>query len=71
MVAKKGKRIIEYEGKVFYWFVRADDNGRLRIHILSDDKKINLEYPPFDSEVPVTPSYIRRLLDNCFLNNTR
>lgn len=67
MVAKKGKRKIEYEGNIFYWFVRADDNGRLRIHILSEDKKINLEYPPFDSEVPVTPSYIRRLLDNYFM----
>ena len=51
--------------------MRADDNGRLRIHILSEDKKINLEYPPFDSEVPVTPSYIRRLLDNYFMNHTR
>lgn len=71
MVAKKGKRKIEYEGNIFYWFVRADDNERLRIHILSEDKKINLEYPPFDSEVPVTPSYIRRLLDNYFMNHTR
>ena len=49
----------------------ADDNGRLRIHILSEDKKINLEYPPFDSEVPVTPSYIRRLLDNYFMKSIR
>ena len=71
MVAKKGKRKIEYEGNIFYWFVRADDNGRLRIHILSEDKKINLEYPPFDSEVPVTPSYIRRLLDNYFMKSIR
>ena len=38
---------------------------------MSEDKKINLEYPPFDSEVPVTPSYIRRLLDNYFMNHTR
>ena len=55
MVAKKGKRKIEYEGN----------------HILSEDKKINLEYPPFDSEVPVTPSYIRRLLDNYFMKSIR
>ena len=65
MVAKKGKR------KIFYWFVRVDDNGNMRIRILSDNKKINLEYPPFDSEVPVTPSYIRSLLDNYFMNHTR
>lgn len=71
MVAKKGKRKIEYEGNIFYWFVRVDDNGNMRIRILSDNKKINLEYPPFDSEVPVTPFYIRSLLDNYFMNHTR
>ena len=36
MVAKKGKRKIEYEGNIFYWFVRVDDNGNMRIRILSD-----------------------------------
>ncbi|MBR4083988.1 MAG: hypothetical protein IKK33_06855 [Lachnospiraceae bacterium] len=66
MVSKKGKRKIVYEGKIFYWFVRANDEGMLRIHIISEDKKTYLEYPPFDSEVPVTPSYIRRLLDEYF-----
>ena len=35
----------------------------------SEDKKINLEYPLFDSEVPVTPSYIRHLLDDYFDKN--
>lgn len=67
MVSKKGKRKIEYEGKLFYWFVRADYKGNLKIHILSEDKETNLEYPPFDSEVPVTPSYIRQLLDAYFI----
>lgn len=66
MVSKKGKRKIVYEGKIFYWFVRTNDDRRLRIHILSEDKKINLEYHPFDSEVPVTSSYIRQLLDEFF-----
>lgn len=66
MVSKKGKRKIEYEGKIFYWFVRTSDEGKLRIHILSEDKKTNLEYPPFDSELPVTPSYIKHLLDDYF-----
>ena len=67
MVSKKRKRKIVYNDKIFYWFVRVNDNGNMRIHILSEDKKINLEYPPFDSvdsELPATPSYIRRLLDN-------
>ncbi len=63
MVSKKGKRKIEHKGKTYYWFVQADDKGKLRIHILSEDKKTILEYPPFDSEVPVTPAYIRQLLD--------
>lgn len=66
MVSKKGKRKIEYDGKTFYWFVRANDTGILKIHILSEDKKNNLEYPLFDSEVPVTPSYIRYLLEGYF-----
>ena len=69
MVSKKVKRKIVYEGKIFFWFVRTNDDGNLRIHILSEDKKINLEHPPFDSEVPVMPSYIRRLLDEYFQNN--
>jgi len=65
-VSKKGKRKFEYEGKLFYWFVRSNDSGKFRIHILSEDKKINLDYPMFDSEVPVTPLYIRQLLDDYF-----
>lgn len=64
MVLKKGKRKIQYDGQVFFWFVRADNTNTRRIHILSEDKKINLEYPLFDSEVPVTPSYIRHLLEH-------
>lgn len=37
--------------------IRSNGEGILRIHILSEDKKINLEYPLFDSEVPVTPNF--------------
>ena len=71
MVLKKGKRKIEYCGNVFYWFVRVDDKKNFRIHILSEDKKINLECPPFDSEMPVTPSYIKKLLDDYFYNQVK
>ena len=63
MVSKKGKRKLEYNGTVFYWFVRKNAAGIPRIHILSEDKKINREYPCFDSEEPVVPSYIRQLLE--------
>ncbi|MBQ8824502.1 MAG: hypothetical protein IJZ64_04645 [Ruminococcus sp.] len=66
MVSKKGKRKIEYNGSTFYWFVRKNNSGIPRIHILSEDKKINLEYPLFDTEIPVTKRYIERLLDVYF-----
>lgn len=66
MISTKGKRKIEYEGSIFYWFVRMNKEGVLRIHILTEDKKINLDYPLFDSEVAVTPAYIRHLLDGYF-----
>ncbi len=62
MVSKKGKRKFEYNGKIFYWFIRLNTDGIPKIHILSDDKKINLDYPLFDSEIPVVPSYIEQLL---------
>ncbi len=61
MLSKKGKRKLEYKGENFYWFVRADCQGSPKIHILSEDKKINLEYPMLDLEVPVTPVYIKHL----------
>ena len=66
MIAKKGKRKIEYNGELYYWFVRTDKANISKIHILSDDKKINLEYPLFDSEIPATPAYIKHLLDDYF-----
>ena len=64
MVSEKGKRKLDYNGKFYYWFVRTDNAGELKIHILSEDKRVNLEYPVFDSEVPVTLVYIRHLLEN-------
>lgn len=67
MVTNKGKRKIVYEGRIFYWFVRINEDRKLRIYIVSEDKKINLEHPPFDSEIPITPAYIRKLLDEYFL----
>lgn len=42
-VSKKGKRKMEYDGNIFYWFVRKNHLGISEIHILSEDKKINLE----------------------------
>lgn len=66
MVSKKGKRKVVYEDKVFYWFLRADLAGIPKIHILSEDKNINLEYPLFDREVPVLSAYVLQLLKEYF-----
>ena len=69
MVSKKGKRKIEYNGEIFYWFVRKNNKGIPRIHILSENKKINLEYPLFDTEVPVTAREIKWGLNAYFASN--
>lgn len=66
MVSKRGKRKIVYEDKVFYWFARENSDGIPKIRILSEDKKINLEYPLFDREVPVLPAYVLQLLKEYF-----
>lgn len=60
MVSKKGTRKLTYEGKDFFWFVRRNQLGYIKIHILSDDKKIRLEYDPIDSEVIIEPSVADR-----------
>lgn len=60
----KGKRKIIFNNEVFYWFVKLEKDGSHRIHILTEDKKINRVYPMVDTEVSVTPSYICKLLDN-------
>ncbi|RHR49404.1 hypothetical protein DWX10_21970 [Clostridium sp. AF18-27] len=62
MISKKGKRRMEYNGAVYYWFVRKNREGVPRIHILSEDKKVNLEFPLFDSEASTTRQEIERLL---------
>lgn len=63
MILRKGKRKIVFRENIFYWFVRANPAGHQKIHIMSEDKKVNLEFPLIDSEVPVEPAYIRELLE--------
>lgn len=60
----KGKRKIIFNNEVYYWFVKIEKDGSHRIHILTEDKKINRVYLMVDTEVSVTPSYICKLLDN-------
>lgn len=66
MILKKGKRKIVFQEHIFYWFVRTNPAGYQKIHIMSEDKKVNLEFPPIDSEVPIEPSYIKELLKKHF-----
>lgn len=66
MVSKKGTRKIEFEGNNFYWFVRRNADGYIRIHILSEDKKVHLEFPPIDSEDIIQPAFIRERLKKHF-----
>ena len=65
-VSPKGKRKHIYNNETYYWYVRKNSEGIPRIHIISDDKKINLERPMFDKEVHVTGAYINTLLDEYF-----
>lgn len=61
MIAKKGMRRIEYEGKVYYWYVRVGEFGH-RVHVWSEDRKVHLVYGFLDTEVPITPRDVRRHL---------
>ena len=65
MVSSKGKRKIIYGDSVYYWYIRIDDKGH-RLHIISDDKKIHLEYPFLDTEMPVTPGLVRKRLEEYY-----
>jgi hypothetical protein len=60
----KGKRKLVYKDKIYYWFVKIEKNGSHRIHIMTEDKKVNKVYPMVDTEVPVTPEYICKLLEH-------
>ena len=35
-VSPKGKRKHIYNDETYYWFVRKNDEGSMRIHIISD-----------------------------------
>lgn len=59
----KGKRKIVINDEIYYWFVRVEKDGSHRIHILSEDKRFNIEYPMIDTEVAVTPADICKLLE--------
>ncbi|MEK3917240.1 hypothetical protein [Paenibacillus sp. FSL H7-0331] len=45
-MSKKFKRKIVRQGKVFYWYVKSDydDEGKIKVYILSEDKKFIVAY---------------------------
>ena len=59
----KGKRKIVVNDKIYYWYVRVEEDGSHRIHILTEDKKVNRVYPMFDTEVSVAPEDIRKIIE--------
>ena len=65
--SKKNKRKIVYEGTNYYWYVKVNEHGH-RVHIISDDKRVHLEYPFLDTEIPVTPQDIRKHLKKYYSN---
>ncbi len=70
MVSKKGKRKLEYNNMIFYWFIRANSEGLPILHILSEDKKINLECALFDREIPNVVTYVKQVLRDYFESNS-
>lgn len=67
MVSGKNKRKIVYEGTNYYWYVRVSGHGH-RVYIISDDKKVRLDYPFLDTEIPVTSKHIRNHLKEYYTN---
>lgn len=67
MVSKKGKRRFIYNDSVYYWYIKITNNEH-KVHIISDDKKLHLEYPFLDTEVSVTPQVVKNHLEEYFAN---
>lgn len=68
MVSPKGKRKIEYNGTIYYWYISVGERGH-RVHIISEDKKVKLESPFLDTEVSITPQVIRNHLEKHMREN--
>jgi hypothetical protein len=67
MLNTKGKRKLEYMEQVYYWYIKLHD-GIPKIHIMSEDKKLQLCYG-FDKEIPVSSGYIVKLLSGHLNHN--
>lgn len=61
-------RKIIFNNQLFFWYVRKNQEGIPRLHIISEDKRIILDKPLFDTEISVTRNYVIKLIDE-YLNN--
>ena len=65
-VNTRNKRKLIYKEQLFYWYVRKNNEGIPRLYIISDDKKVNLDLPLFDTEVSVAGEYVVRKLNEYY-----
>lgn len=65
MISEKGKRKLEYQGNVYYWYIENDKDGVPKMRIISDDKKLQLTRG-FDSEMVISSMYIKEVLKKHF-----
>lgn len=56
-VNKKGRRKMVCNDRIFYWYVKSDDEdfGRIKLNIVSDDKKCIVGYEVGQSKNPKMP----------------
>lgn len=59
----KGKRKVSFNAREYYWFVRIEKDSSHIIHIMTEDKKVNRFFPVMDTEVPVTPADICKIIE--------
>ncbi|BFT74550.1 hypothetical protein [Paenibacillus sp. P36] len=59
-VKTKGRRKLEYNGKMYYWNVQEDDEdyGRINLSIVSEDKKLIVSYRVAQSDNHKTPHIV-------------
>jgi len=65
MISKKGKRKLEYDGEMYYWYIKKSNAGYPKIHISSEDKNLQLVCG-FDKELPIGSPYIKEILQKHF-----
>ncbi len=56
MISRKGKRKVIFNGIKYYWYIKYP-----LIYIISEDKKLHLQYG-FDKDIPIDTQYIKSLL---------